>query len=238
MFRPLFILLALALASQAADSRIRININPVCASTSVNRKRRRSRQPSMTRPGNRLPAPHPRGLSADLSGFNEHGRQVGWYRREIEMPASWSGKKVFLEFQGAMQTTKLWVNGSPAGEYATTGYDSFHFDITRQLKTGKNQLAIRIDNTVNPELPPDGQKTDFIQFGGLYRDLHLVVTDPLHVTFHGRPSKRASASRCRKFPTPVPWSWRETNVRNESTSPRKCTLLTEVRDRMASSLPP
>ena len=58
-------------------------------------------------------------LPADLSGFKESGRNVGWYRRSIDVPAAWSGKRVFVEFQGAMQTTKLWVNGAAASASQT-----------------------------------------------------------------------------------------------------------------------
>ena len=232
MFRPLIILLTLALASQASDSRIRININPVWRFHLGEPKEAPVQTAFDDKAWEIVSLPHTHEVfPADLSGFNEHGRQVGWYRREIEMPAAWSGKKVFLEFQGAMQTTKLWVNGSPAGEYATTGYDSFHFDITRQLRTGKNQLAIRIDNTVNPELPPDGQKTDFIQFGGLYRDLHLVVTDPLHITFPWEAKQAGIRLTLPEVSDSRAVVLAETNVRNESESPRKCTLITEVRDR-------
>lgn len=130
-----------------------------------------------------LPHSH-RIFAADLRGFDVVGREVGWYRRSIDIqPDQLGGKKVFLVFQGAMQTTKLWVNGEPAGEYAVSGYDSFHFDITPYLHAGRNLLAVRVDNTPRLDIPPDGAKTDFIQFGGLYRDVDLVFTDSVHITF-------------------------------------------------------
>ena len=55
------------------------------------------------------------------------GRKVGWYRRTIDNPATSLSGKVFLVFQGAMETTRLWVNGKPAGECLVGGYPSFHF---------------------------------------------------------------------------------------------------------------
>ena len=82
-----------------------------------------------------------------------------------------------------MQVTRVWVNGEDAGRYAVSGYDSFSFDITRFVKPGTNLLAVKVDNLTNVDVPPDGQKTDYIQFGGLYRDVFLVVTGPLHVPF-------------------------------------------------------
>ncbi len=118
----------------------------------------------------------------DLANFPERGRNIGWYRRTIEVPAV-KDRRVFLVFGGAMQTTQVWVNGTAAGAYAVSGYDSFHLDITAQVKAGRNLVAVRVDNTPNPDIPPDLRKTDFIQFGGLYRNVDLVITDPVHITF-------------------------------------------------------
>lgn len=230
----LTIVLSIIMASfcHAAESRTRININPVW----------RFHLGGLTTPPvestfddkawETVSLPHTHQVfPADLSGFTQHGRQVGWYRRTLSMPDAWKGKRVFLEFQGAMQTTQLWVNGSRVGEYTTSGYDSFHFDITAKLKPGTNQLAICVDNSVNPNIPPDGQKSDFIQFGGLYRDVHVVVTDPLHITF---PWEEKLAGIRLTLPE-VSESWAlliaETQVRNASGKAQSCTLLTEVRDR-------
>jgi len=78
--------------------------------------------------------PHSHELyAADLSNFRGKdevkepyvafpGRKVGWYRRTIDIPATALSGKVFLVFQGAMETTKLWVNGKPAGECLVGGY--------------------------------------------------------------------------------------------------------------------
>ncbi|MEI7901389.1 MAG: sugar-binding domain-containing protein, partial [bacterium] len=119
--------------------------------------------------------PHSHELyAADLSNFlgkdfpkddvSFAGRKVGWYRRTIDIPRSALKGKVFLVFHGAMETTKLWVNGKPAGECLVGGYTSFHFDITSLLQPGKNMLAVRVDNTVQKDIPPDGAKCDFALF--------------------------------------------------------------------------
>jgi beta-galactosidase len=168
---------------------------------------------------------------SNLDGFLEHGRNVGWYRRELLVPSSWTGKKIFLEFHGAMQSTKLWVNGAFIGEYAVSGYDSFHFDITAHVKIGKNLLAVRVDNTVNPDLPPDGRKTDYIQFGGLYRDVNVVVTDPVHLTFPWEAAKAGVRLTLPEVSESAAVLTAESTIRNESANPRNCTIVTEVRDR-------
>lgn len=228
----LFLCFLLSSLCLADESRIRLNINPVwrfhlgpLSSPPV--------QPAFDdKAWETVSLPHTHQVfSADLTGFVEHGRQVGWYRRILLKPDAWKGKRVFLEFQGAMQTTKLWVNGKAIGEYATSGYDSFHFDVTESLQTGPNQLAVCVDNTVNPNIPPDGQKTDFIQFGGLYRDVHVVVTDPLHVTFPWEDKQAGIRLTLPEVSDARAVLLAETQVRNDSVSPRACTLLTEVRDR-------
>jgi beta-galactosidase len=71
-------------------------------------------------------------FTANLKGFKQAGRTVGWYRRELDVSEEWLKKKVFLEFRGAMQTTSLWVNGRPVGNYAVSGFDSFDFDMRQK----------------------------------------------------------------------------------------------------------
>lgn len=98
--------------------------------------------------------PHSHQLfAASLAGFAEHGRNTGWYRRELRVPEDWLHRKLFLEFQGAMQTTTLWVNGQKVGEYSVSGYDSFHFDVTPYIKLGGNLIAVRVDNHANRDIP-------------------------------------------------------------------------------------
>ncbi len=232
--KHLSILLSLLLPSlcHSAESRTRININPVWR-FHLGELSTAPVQPTVDEKNwETVSLPHTHQVfPADLSGFTKTGRQVGWYRRMLSMPDAWKGKKVFLEFQGAMQTTKLWVNGTAVGEYNTSGYDSFHFDITSALKPGSNQLAIRVDNSVNPNIPPDGQKTDFIQFGGLYRDVHVVVTDPLHITFPWEDTKAGIRLTLPEVSEAKAVVLAETQIRNASDKPQFCTLLTEVRDR-------
>ena len=168
---------------------------------------------------------------ADLPGFSERGRNLGWYRRTINVPAEWSRKRVFLHFQGAMQTTRLWINGTYVGEYAVSGYDSFDFEITAHLKPGSNLIAVRVDNTVNPDIPPDGQWMDFILFGGLYRDVNLVVTDPMYITFPWEARQAGVRLTLPEVSAASAVIQAETTVRNASRGPRTCTVVTEVRDR-------
>ncbi|MDE6491442.1 MAG: DUF4982 domain-containing protein, partial [Muribaculaceae bacterium] len=102
---------------------------------------------------------------------------TGWYRTEIEIPEFTDGKRVSMIFDGAMSRARLYVNGTEAG-YWPYGYNSFHFDITDHLRKGeKNTIAIRLEN-----LP---ESSRWYPGAGLYRNVHLVVTDEAHIPVWG-----------------------------------------------------
>ena len=166
----------------------------------------------------------------DLSGFWSHGRNIGWYRREIIVLPEWKGKKIFLEFQGAMQTTHVWVNGKFAGAYEVTGFDSYHYDITPYVKTGSNLIAACVDNTLNPDCPPDYLWIDYILFGGLYRDVFLVVTDPVHITFPWESKKAGIRLTLPEVSEQNAVVKAEATVRNESAKTNRFTVITEILD--------
>ena len=110
-------------------------------------------------------------------------RKVGWYRRDIQV--SDSQKKVFLEFEGAHQVTDVWVNEKHVGQHGVGGYTPFHFDITNYVERGKlNQITVLCDNRRSEVVPPDPGPFDYVKFSGLYRDVYLVETNPIHVTFN------------------------------------------------------
>ena len=106
----------------------------------------------------------------------------GWYRKHFSVPASWSGKRVFIEFQAAFQDAQIYVNGTQVGEHMG-GYNGFSIDISSQLVTGDNVVAVRLNNNWNARIAP--RAGDHTFSGGLYRDVNVVVTDPLHVTWYG-----------------------------------------------------
>ncbi|WP_146402145.1 glycoside hydrolase family 2 TIM barrel-domain containing protein [Planctomycetes bacterium CA13] len=158
-------------------------------------------------------------------------RDVGWYRRTIEV--SQNPDKVFLEFEGAHQVTDLWVNGKHVGQHSIGGYTPFHFDITGFVEPGENQVALRVDNRRHDDVPPDPGPFDYVKFSGLYRDVYLVETAPLHVTF---PWEDFYAGVFVTTPTVDPLNGNatiavRTTVRNEDQQPKQCSLLTRVIDR-------
>ncbi len=100
-----------------------------------------------------------------------------WYRRTLDIPASDKGRSVFLDVDGAMSYATVWLNGELVGGWPY-GYNGWRVDLTPHIVPGgKNQLAIRLDN------PPESAR--WYPGAGLYRDVWLVKTDPVHVAHWG-----------------------------------------------------
>lgn len=182
-----------------------------------------------------LPHTH-RIIASTLMNFKEEGRIVGWYRRDIVISKKALKGKVFLVFQGAMESTKLWVNGKEVGEYAVSGYDSFHFDITQFLQQGKNKLAVRVDNTEQKTLPPDGSKRDFVLFGGLYRDVDLVFSGNQYVTFPWESAKAGIRLTLPKVSEQSAIVQVETSLRNDEGKEAACVVVTRILDRKGKAV--
>jgi beta-galactosidase len=98
---------------------------------------------------------------------------VGWYRKHFNVPAEDQGRQVYLEMDGAMAYPTVWLNGKFVGGWPY-GYSSFYLDLTPYLKPGAdNVIAIRLDNPRNSSRWYPG--------GGIYRNVWLVKTSPVHV---------------------------------------------------------
>jgi beta-galactosidase len=109
---------------------------------------------------------------------------VGWYRKVLNLDKGLRDKRLFLYFKGANQVADVFVNGSLAGHHEG-GYTAFAFDVTDLVRfdsTGsRNIVAVKVDNSINREIPPF-PSADFNLYGGIYRDVLLVATDPVHLT--------------------------------------------------------
>jgi beta-galactosidase len=102
---------------------------------------------------------------------------IAWYRKSLDIPASDAGKSLFLEVDGAMAYATVWLNGQFVGGWPY-GYESWSVDLTPYAKPGgKNELAIRLDN------PPNSSR--WYPGGGIYRNVWLVKTAPVHVGHWG-----------------------------------------------------
>ena len=102
---------------------------------------------------------------------------VGWYRKHFTVPASDQGRRLYLDVDGAMSYANVWVNGQYVGGWPY-GYASWELDLTPYIKFGaENVVAIRLDN------PPNSSR--WYPGGGIYRNVWLVKTAPVHVGHWG-----------------------------------------------------
>ena len=113
---------------------------------------------------------------------------VGWYRKHFTVPASDKDRRLLLEVDGAMSYANVWLNGQYVGGWPY-GYSSWELDLTPYIKVGaENILAIRLDN------PPASSR--WYPGAGIYRNVWLVKTGPVHVAHWGTyvttPEIRAS----------------------------------------------
>ena len=111
-------------------------------------------------------------------GYKPLGRRfpetsVGWYRRTFDIPESDKGRRIWIEFDGAMRDAIVWVNGCFVGRN-DNGYSSFRFDLSDVLKYGgANHVVVRVDASFG-----DGW---FYEGAGIYRHVWLTKTDPVHL---------------------------------------------------------
>ena len=109
----------------------------------------------------------------------DYRRGAGWYRKELRLNPNLKNKRIFLYFEGANQTAEVFMNEKLVGRHIG-GYSAFAFDVTEFVKFDEpNLLAVKIDNSFNPDIPP--LTADFTFYGGIYRDVWLMATEPVHI---------------------------------------------------------
>jgi len=109
-------------------------------------------------------------------------RDTACYKRDLDIPAAWNDKEVFLVFDAIGINANIYINGQLAGSH-TGGYTAFNIPVTKYLNfseegNSKNQLFVKANNSYNKDIPP--LSGDFTFFGGIYRDVHLVALDKVH----------------------------------------------------------
>jgi beta-galactosidase len=108
---------------------------------------------------------------ANYTSFKERN-PVGSYRRTIELPAAWNGRRVFIHFDGVDSAFYLWVNGTRVG-YSQSSRTPAEFDLTDYLKPGANQLAVEVYRWSDASYLED---QDMWRMSGIFRDVYLYST--------------------------------------------------------------
>ncbi len=119
--------------------------------------------------------PHnPRPIPQHYAGPEEYEGVYG-YRRTLPLDEGQRGKRIFLQFDGAAHIATVFVNGRELTTHRT-GYTAFRVEITDAVRfDGADLVAVRLDSTENPAVPPFGYVIDYLTYGGLYRDVWLDV---------------------------------------------------------------
>lgn len=138
---------------------------------------------------------------------------IGWYRKNFTLPEDTQGKCVGIQFDGVYMDSEVWLNGVSVGKQAY-GYSSFQVDLTKNLKPGKNLLAVR----VNVQQPC----SRWYSGAGIFRHVWLVLTDQVHVapwgTYVTTPEVTDATAQVSV----------RTQVRNDGAEAVKATVTTEI----------
>ncbi len=156
----------------------------------------------------------------------------GWYRKKFVVDRRHAGKKIFVDFDGVMKNCRLWLNGKALGDHKG-GYASFYFDLTEGVQPGDtNTLVVAVSNRRDdPYRTPPMTAGNFNVYGGIYRDVRLVIKDKLYIPFQGSYKHEGGT-----FVTTPHVSAGQavvrvrTWVKNEYDTPQQCRLRTTVTD--------
>ncbi|WP_448697839.1 glycoside hydrolase family 2 TIM barrel-domain containing protein [Mucilaginibacter sp. AW1-3] len=157
---------------------------------------------------------------------------IGWYKKTLYIPSAWKGRPVSLYFEGADQQVWVYVNGKLAGTH-TGGYTAFNIPVSNLLKFGTsdntaNELTVKVTNAHDENVPP--LSADFTFYGGIYRDVYLVATNPLHFDTGNNASNGVFISTPAVSETSALVNVKG-SIDNQSAAKRDIKVLTQIFDR-------
>lgn len=123
----------------------------------------------------RVDLPHTWNAQDALSGKIDYKRGIGNYEKNLFIRPEWKGKRLFIRFEGVNNIANVFINRRHIGEHRG-GYGAFIFEITGKVEYGKeNSILVRVNNGEQLDIMP--LVGDFNFYGGIYRDVHLLITD-------------------------------------------------------------
>jgi len=156
----------------------------------------------------------------------------GWYRKHFTVNTPFAEQKVFIEFEGVQKYCKVWINGKYLGDHKG-GYGSFDFDITPHIRAGvDNVIAVAVNNRQKDSFSiPPMAAGNFNVYGGIYRDVKLVIKDKLYIPMQGSASHEGGT-----FVTTPGLTQKEgivriqTWVKNDNIQKKTCILKSTIND--------
>jgi beta-galactosidase len=182
-----------------------------------------------------LDLPHTWNNQDGEKGGSYH-RGVGWYRKHYTVSPDYSGRQFYLQFNGSNLVTDVYINGTLLGEHQG-GYSTFRMDATPYIKIGQdNVIAVKVNNVHNADVPP--LDADYTFFGGIYRGVHLIVTDKVHMQMLDYGSSGLFIQQSNVSATSADLRI-SSEVRNDDTTPQEVTLkltILDARDQIVQTL--
>lgn len=126
--------------------------------------------------GTPVTLPHTWNAEDGQDGGNDYYRGRCWYVRSLPTLTLAEREQLWLQFDGAAMTADVYLNGCHLAHHEG-GYSTFRVELTPHLQD-KNTLAVAVDNSDNDRVYP--QKADFTFYGGLYRDVSLLIVPEAH----------------------------------------------------------
>jgi beta-galactosidase len=124
--------------------------------------------------------PHTNRLFTHRTVYENEYQFESTYRKRFIPPEKLDGQRAFLDFEGAMLVSRVYLNDELVGQHAG-GYTPFSVELTQQLHEGANTLHVLLDSRELAAIPPNGHRLDFLSFGGIYREVNLRLVDDIHI---------------------------------------------------------
>lgn len=102
---------------------------------------------------------------------------IGWYRKHLNITSIGKDQQYWIEFDGVYMNSDVWINGHHLGKHPY-GYTSFYYDLTPFIKRGENVIAVRVDNSIQPN-------SRWYSGSGIYRHVWLNIAGPVHIAQWG-----------------------------------------------------
>lgn len=185
--------------------------------------------------------PHTWNVEDGTNGGYDYKRGKGMYRKSAEIPASFAGKRIFIEFGGVNVVSSLYIDGAlvpfvyedgRTSDVHNGGYTKFRFDITDKVTAGgTHTFAVCADNTKYQWAAP--LEGDFTFYGGVYRDVKLIAVPDVHFDLLDNGSEGLYVTALKKSDTENTGIWELTvkaTLVNDGAQPKTVNVSTLVRE--------